>query len=155
MENGWALLGGEPPDGTDNLPRIELKDPNYNGKGSKGSKKIDLVAIKSNYILLLELKKFYSESDIIKLNEIVSKEEWRNALDTALNSKKAFQKAQVSEIPDFVNNKELLIKAVGLSESHAVPNDFLLITVRKDEYQVRIGDLCKIDRDFFSETKPK
>lgn len=150
VENGWTLLGGEPPDGTDNLPRIELKNPHYSGKGSKGSKKVDLIAIKSDRILLLELKRFYSESDIKKLNEIFSDEEWRIALDTALESKKVFQRVGVKDVPCFGNNKDLIIRAVGLSKEHIIPNDFLLIIVQKDKYRVRVGDLCKIDKEFFN-----
>src|SRR3989344_1915664 len=66
-EKGWILVGGEPPDGTNSMPRIELKDDTHLVKGSKGSKKIDLLFFKEGYFLLLELKEMYNFSDVKKL----------------------------------------------------------------------------------------
>jgi hypothetical protein len=63
-EQNWIILGGEPPAGTNHIPVIEVRDPLNFKKGSKGSKKIDLVAFKSSFFLLLELKPSYSYYDI-------------------------------------------------------------------------------------------
>ncbi len=63
-EQNWIILGGEPPGGTIHIPIIEVRDPLNFKKGSKGSKKIDLVAFKSSFFLLLELKPSYSYYDI-------------------------------------------------------------------------------------------
>jgi len=75
-KNDWEIIGGEPPDGTDNIPRIEIHDPNNKNKGSGGSKKIDLIAFKDEKLLLLELKTYFDATDILKLDDIVSKKDW-------------------------------------------------------------------------------
>ena len=48
----------KPPHGTDHIV-FEMHDSDYVGKGSKGSKKIDLLAYKKHYFLLIELKGKY------------------------------------------------------------------------------------------------
>src|SRR6266496_6729349 len=71
QEQNWIILGGEPPGGTNHILVIEVRDSLNFEKGSKGSKKIDLVAYTSPFFLLLELKNSYSYSDIHKLNELM------------------------------------------------------------------------------------
>ncbi len=149
-ENFWKILGGEPPGGTGIIPRIELKDPTYLGKGSKGSKKIDLIAIKADKILLIELKRSFSYSDILKLNQIVNQKIWRKALMEALLNKRAFKRVKINKIPDFINNKKLLIKSIGLSQYHNFPDDFNLLIIKKDSYDIKIGKNCSISKEFFT-----
>jgi len=150
QENGWTLLGGEPPDGTDTIPRIELKDSNNKMKGSKGSKKIDLIATKGSRVLLLELKRLYSKNDVLKLDEIKSEDRWLEALMNALMQKRAFQIAGVQEIPDFITYPELLIKCIGLSKYHEFPDDYALIVVKQGDISAYFGDTCGIDQKLFS-----
>ena len=70
----WTVVAGEPPNGTDHMPVFEMHDSDYTGKGSKGSKKIDLLAYKKPYFLLIELKGKYVQSDVKKLDELVRME---------------------------------------------------------------------------------
>ena len=72
IKNGWIPLAGEPAGGSDELPRIEIRDPDNRNKGSKGSYKIDLISQKKDAILLTEAKVNYHKSDIIKLNIITT-----------------------------------------------------------------------------------
>ncbi|VVB57469.1 Uncharacterised protein [uncultured archaeon] len=149
-KNGWMLLGGEPPDGTDDIPRIELRDPSNQGIGSKGSRKVDLIGYKQNKILLLELKDHFSAADVSKLDSIVSEERWRQALKGALDGKRAFKKAGLEErLSDLALDPEALVKALGLPEAHAIKDDFVLIVVKPEGYELAFGKLCGTDKDFF------
>ena len=123
IENGWIILGGEPPDGTDNIPRIQLKEESYYGIGSKGSKKIDLVAVKGDRMLLLELKGKYNSSDIKKLNEIASSEKWIKALGIALDDKNVYSIAKTKRLKI---TKGILVKSIGVSAKHSFPEDFVI-----------------------------
>jgi len=91
QERSWIILGGQPPGGTNDIPIIELKDPEHKMKGSKGSRKIDLVAFKASYFLLTEVKEIFAHSDIKKLNEIVAERKWRIALLKALAERRLFE----------------------------------------------------------------
>ena len=79
---GWTLVAGEPAGGSDNLPRIEIRDPKMSHKGSKGAYKIDVISIKNHTLLLTEVKVGFDVSDVDKLNEICSerREHLKNAL---------------------------------------------------------------------------
>ena len=55
-KSGIHVFAGEPPGGSDELHRVELKHPNFSEKGSKGSRKFDLIAHHKSTFLLIELK---------------------------------------------------------------------------------------------------
>lgn len=138
QDHGWLILGGEPPGGTNVIPVIELKDAEYTKKGSKGSKKIDLVCCKKDYFLLIEIKESYSYSDIKKLNEIVGEKKWRRALIRALKEKQMpFIEKVVSSIKEseYIEKKDFYIKAVGFNDSKAssCPSDFVVFIPIKTE----------------------
>ena len=80
IENDWRLLGGQPPSGTDHLPVIEIRDPLFKGKGSKGSFKPDLIAWKDRLLMVLELKPSYSQSDRRKINLVLQSPDRINSL---------------------------------------------------------------------------
>ena len=71
LNKGWKLLAGEPPDGSDDICRIEIRDSNRLGIGSKGSYKIDLIFLRKDTLFLIELKPKYNQGDINKLNRII------------------------------------------------------------------------------------
>lgn len=71
FKNDWRLLGGQPPSGTDHLPVIEIRDPLFSGKGSKGSFKPDLIAWKDHLLMIIELKPSFSRSDRRKINSVL------------------------------------------------------------------------------------
>lgn len=66
---GLRLIGGQPPNGTDSFPVIEIADPTILSKGSKGSFKPDLVAFcsKRQKIVIVECKPEFSLNDVEKL----------------------------------------------------------------------------------------
>src|SRR3989338_2654144 len=139
-KKGWILIGGEPPDGTNSMPRIELKDYSNISKGSKGSKKIDLVFFKGGFFLLLELKEEYDYSDVKKLNEIAQDEKWRNAFITALKEKKALELKNISiDQQNYIHSNNLLIKAIAYSEGTAKHDDFVTFIVDKFGINLHFG----------------
>jgi len=139
-KKGWILIGGEPPDGTNSMPRIELKDSSNISKGSKGSKKIDLVFFKGGFFLLLELKEEYDYSDVKKLNEIVQDEKWRKAFIIALKEKKALELKNISiDQQNYIHSNNLLIKAIAYSEGTAKHDDFVTFIVDKFGTNLHFG----------------
>jgi hypothetical protein len=71
----YLILGGQPPGGTDHIPLIEIKDPNYSEKGSKGSYKPDLIVGNKENIIIIECKPDYDLGDEKKLKEIINSDE--------------------------------------------------------------------------------
>jgi hypothetical protein len=139
-ERGWILIGGEPPDGTNSMPRIELKDSSNLSKGSKGSKKIDLVFFKNGFFLLLELKENYDYSDVKKLNEIVQEEKWRKAFMTALKEKRALELKSISINQQvYIQPNDLLIKAIAYSEGDVRHEDFVTFIIDKSGTNLHFG----------------
>lgn len=143
---GWTLIGGEPPGGTDELHRIEIKDPEHDGIGSNGSKKVDLIAQKSGQILLLELKPSYSYQDVLKLNEIVNREDLRREFFKSCKERGALE--NTDELRENIISGECLIKGLGLSRNHKVPEDFVLVLAKDrgkfeviEESEVEISQL--------------
>jgi hypothetical protein len=135
---GWQILGGQPPGGTNVIPLIELKDIAHKDKGSKGSKKIDLIAYKRPYFLLIELKPALDQSDIEKLREVTSQNAWRKAFFVALDEKRVCPK-EVNE-ERYVEDGELLIKALGFNDGQGVgPSDFVTFLVAEEHVTVRVG----------------
>jgi hypothetical protein len=133
VENlGWIVLGGEPPGGTDHIPVIELKDPANLSGGSKGSKKIDLVFFRDNNFLLLELKEIFAQSDVDKLDDIVSSDVWRKSFFNAIRDKSIHLR---HNIPLTENNESQyhLIKALGFNKKDGLSlPDYILFHVNEN-----------------------
>ena len=123
----WTIVAGDPPHGTDHIPVFEMHDSDYVGKGSKGSKKIDLLAYKKKYFLLIELKGKYAQSDIKKLDELISNEKWRYSFVNELKSKKIITKIDSDlDIDMYIKSTKFLIKAIGYNYvQKPTPNEFL------------------------------
>jgi hypothetical protein len=68
----WLVVGGQPPSGTDHVPVIEIKDPGNLEKGSKGSLKPDVVAVRRRTLLVVELKPQWNGADRQKLLDFLS-----------------------------------------------------------------------------------
>lgn len=127
-EQGWELVGGEPPGGTDELPRIEIKDPEYRKKGSNGSKKVDLIAQKSGNILLLELKPCYHSSDVSKLDDIEGRKDLRREFYKSCKERDVIE--DIDEMREEIISGDCLIKGLGISKRHKVPGDFILVLAK-------------------------
>ncbi len=80
LENDWQVIGGQPPSGTDYLPVIEIRDPTYKGKGSKGSYKPDLIAWHQSNLVIIELKPSFNQPDRDKVNEVLNSPERTRSL---------------------------------------------------------------------------
>lgn len=65
--HGAVLLGGQPPNGCDNLPVVEIKDSRRRSRGSAGAYKPDLVALVFGMLMIIECKPARSQPDIDKL----------------------------------------------------------------------------------------
>jgi len=141
-ENEWVILGGEPPGGTNDIPLLELKDIDYMGKGSKGSKKIDVISYQNGFFLLLELKSRFSYSDVRKLNEIVGDKNWRLAFIMALREKRVFENSGIT-LPSeslYIDTTRYYIKSVGFNYTGKVgPRDFVTFLVSRDKVEVVLG----------------
>jgi hypothetical protein len=68
---GWTILGGQPPNGNDAFPVVEIKDTGMKGKGSLGAYKPDLLACKGPTIIIVECKASHSKADEAKLKEVL------------------------------------------------------------------------------------
>ena len=71
IAKGYDILGGQPPNGSDDIPVAEIKKEKNQNKGSKGSFKPDLVAKDSKEILVVECKPKYDKDDEEKLNQVL------------------------------------------------------------------------------------
>jgi len=121
-DNGWILIAGEPAGGSDELPRVEIRDRLNTNKGSKGSYKIDLIGVKGDLLLLTEIKTKFNYTDIEKLNEVVSVrlQDLKDAL---------FERLKLD-----VSNKKI-IKSISVSNlgENTVPGDFVCLEVISDD----------------------
>lgn len=114
LDKGWKLLAGEPPDGSDNVCRIEIRSKNRVGIGSKGSYKIDLIFLNKNTLFLIELKPRYNQGDVNKLNEITTQR--LHDLFDALKERCGVNREDILQI----------VKCIGVgSLNHALPEDFV------------------------------
>jgi len=131
QQHNWTILGGEPPGGTNHIPVIEVRDLLNLEKGSKGSKKIDLVAFKSSFFLLLELKGSYSYSDIYKLNALMKYPSGRQAFLNALIAKGLLKSNNINiDHQQYIASSRYMIKAVGFNASSKLaPEDFITFLV--------------------------
>jgi hypothetical protein len=130
-QQNWLILGGEPPGGTNQIPVIEIRNQLNLKKGSKGSKKIDLVAFRSSFFLLLELKPSYSYNDIHKLNEITIHPSGREAFLNALLAKGLLKSNNILiDYQQYIISCRYMIKAVAYNVSKKLaPADFITFLV--------------------------
>lgn len=136
---GWIVLGGEPPGGTDHIPVIQLKNPHMTQKGIIGSKKIDLVFLKNNYFLLLELKEDYAFSDVEKLDEITSSNEWKQSFFRALREKSIHRKHGIALEPED-ESKYCLIKALGFNKKDNLKlPDYVIFHINEKSVELEFG----------------
>ncbi len=132
IKKGFEILGGEPPDGSDDVKRIEIRLTVRNGIGSKGSYKVDLVCRKNGYIFLIENKPSYSQSDIDKLNFITG-EEGLPRLYSALEERCNLKKEDVKKIIKVISNGNMMNKTL--------PDDFVGIECRgENDIRIAVGD---------------
>lgn len=153
-KSGWTLIGGEPPGGSDGLPRVEAKHPEVDVKGSEGSKKVDIIAYRNGHILLLELKSTFDRGDVVKLDELVGERRWRRSLLEACEERNALSRAGIADqtLPQRILSGEALVKGIGIGRYHHIPEEYVLIIARSPtNFSAEIGDECLIDESYFEE----
>lgn len=150
---GWTLVGGEPPGGSDGLPRVEAKHPEKTVKGSAGSKKVDVIAYREGSLLLLELKSTFDARDVEKLDELVGEPRWRRSLLDACEERNAFERAGVvdASLPERIRSGDALVKGIGLGRHHAVPDEYALVVMHAPtDADVTLGPECPLDDSDFA-----
>lgn len=134
LNKGWTLLAGEPPDGSNNVCRIEIRNKNRVGIGSKGSYKIDLIFLRKDTLFLIELKPQYNQGDINKLIEITTQR--LNDLFDALKERCDLNRKDIKQIVKCIG--------VGTLNNHALPRDFLGFMVKgEDDIEIERGESLK------------
>ncbi len=147
--NNYKILAGQPPSGSDNIPNIEIKDPKYNYKGSKGAYKPDLIVANNNYIIIIECKPLYDEKDMRKLldieqssqrkinfyKEIISrgllkKNNLSSCFDTQLKFNKCLRYALAN-----TGKYKLMDKIINLSVKEKI-EDIELVNPKFENYQI-------------------
>jgi|LakMenE18May11ns_1017448.scaffolds.fasta_scaffold9929295_3 hypothetical protein len=96
-KKNFFSLAGQPPNGCDSIPSIEIKDFYNFDKGSKGSYKPDLVFANKNYLILVECKPLDNINDEIKLNEIDSSENRKKLLYKEILNRRLFERKNLEE----------------------------------------------------------
>jgi len=96
-KNGFIPIAGQPPNGSDSIPKIEIKDSFFREKGSKGSFTPDLLCISKSYFFIIECKPKHSGKDKEKLIEIINSSNRRKLLYKDLLERKIFQKRNLVE----------------------------------------------------------
>lgn len=94
---GWAIIAGQPPAGCDHLPVVEVKAPKRDALGSLGAYKPDLIAVRENYLLLVECKPLHDDGDAEKLRFVVGSGERRATLFSELRQRRLLAKRGFSE----------------------------------------------------------
>lgn len=150
--SAWTLIGGEPPGGSDGLPRVEAKHPEVDVKGSEGSKKVDIIAYRNGHVLLLELKSTFDRGDVVKLDELVGERRWRRSLLEACEERNALSRAGIADqtLPQRILSGEALVKGIGIGRRHRTPEEYVLIVARSPtNFIAEVGDECPIDGSYF------
>ena len=94
---GFTPLAGQPPNGCDNIPTIEIKDIKNRKKGSKGSFKPDLVFGNPSYLVLVECKSLDDRLDKIKLLEVLSNKDRQRLLYDEIVQRGIFKRKKLDE----------------------------------------------------------
>lgn len=89
---GWTLLAGQPPNGRDHLPVVEIKWTGREGIGSEGALRPDLVAVRGEVLLVVECKPTHDAADAGKLRRVLGSEDRRRLLVEELRQRHLFER---------------------------------------------------------------
>jgi hypothetical protein len=92
---GWILLAGQPPDGCNHLPVVEIKSLMREGIGSKYAFKPDLIAVKGTLVLIIECKPDRSKADEEKLRNILNDQKRIEALFNEMQQRHLLRKHRI------------------------------------------------------------
>ena len=85
LQEGWVLVAGEPPKGTENRPVLEIKPKKT--KGSKNSIKPDAVFLRTDELLIVEFKEKFSKEDEARMIGLIESKSLKNSLKEAIEEK--------------------------------------------------------------------
>lgn len=88
----YKIVAGQPPNGSDNIPVIEIKALHSLDKGSKGSFKPDLVVLNSKNLIIVECKPLYNKEDEKKLEQVLFNSSRVKLLFEELNQRQLIKK---------------------------------------------------------------
>jgi hypothetical protein len=140
LENNWVVIGGQPPSGTDYLPVIEIKDPGFKGKGSKGSYKPDLIAWRESNLFIIELKPSFNRPDRDKVNEVLRSPERISSLWEGLIQRNIIL-GKFGHISDF-QDKTRVVGGLGYGGTKAAHPELWRFFVNKGKVEVTPGSFA-------------
>ena len=115
INNSFIALAGQPPNGCDNIPTIEIKEIKNRDKGSKGSFKPDLLFANQNYIILVECKPIDDRQDEIKLLEVLSNKDRQYLLYIEITQRGIFKRKKLEH---HFSNFEIFSQKLRVCLSH-------------------------------------
>ncbi len=128
-QRGWTLLAGQPPDGCNHLPVVEIKSPDSRRLGSGGSYKPDLIASRLGAFLIVECKPSYNDSDVAKIRGILA-----DPLRVSLLFRELQQRHLLERNGIHLTEREFgagLFGAIAHGEPGKAISDLLVILVKK------------------------
>lgn len=129
--NGWILVAGQPPDGCDSLPVVEIKLPGRQGIGSGGAYKPDLIVSDGNKTLIVECKPRHSASDVEKLKNIIGDDKRISLLYKELVQRRLLARRGIS-ISEEEFRRNIFCALAHSGEPTAVPNFYMILV--KDRF---------------------
>lgn len=128
-DQNFQILGGQPPNGTDRFPVIEIKSGENLDKGSRNVFKPDLVVATSDLILIVECKPRFDAADITKLIEISASRARLLALVDEIRQRRCLERRhhELAEISDneLINRTRFCVSYAG--EHHPVNDIYSLV----------------------------
>lgn len=115
-QKGFIAIAGQPPNGCDNIPTIEIKDILNHNKGSKGAYKPDLVFANEDNIIIVECKPLHDDDDEKKLLGILENNSRISLLYEELTQRNIFKRRKIEK---FYSNLTSFEKKIKLCLAHA------------------------------------
>tara|TARA_B100000989_G_scaffold80748_1_gene57568 strand:+ start:2281 stop:2790 length:510 start_codon:yes stop_codon:yes gene_type:complete len=138
--NHFKVVAGQPPNGTDNIPVIEIKNNLIANKGSKDSFKPDLVAINSNNIVIIECKPLYSLDDKNKLMEIVFDQQRKRNFYNEIMQRGIFKKYGYEECFDKFDKFSKSLRYCLANCSNPTPMEYVANLYLSNKYEKSVCD---------------
>lgn len=129
-KHGWSIIAGQPPNGCNHLPVVEIKSIDRIGIGSKGAFKPDLIATKNNVLMIIECKPAHSEKDAKKIREVLGDPVRIRLLFQELSQRRLFDKHGLKM--DEKTFKSNFFGALAHSEEGKPMEDLVILAVREN-----------------------
>jgi hypothetical protein len=148
LGQGFEILGGQPPNGTDRFPVIEIKSLEHEQKGSKSSYKPDLVVANSEMLMIIECKPSFDLGDVSKLREISLSDKRLRALINELRQRRSLERRNnplaLFRDSDLINTIRYCVAYSG--EFHAIDDIYSIVFNRTSSMSACYLGRIEIDR---------